>query len=201
MRGKQKGNKQRRNFISLLQFCKLELGKDDGNVFWMAAYGVLRLQMDALRARELAYRSLQLNPNSAIALAIAGRTELVTGNSEKALELLFRAERLSPREPRGWFITMGMAGAYLRAGRFDEAISACRGTLSQNPRNSTVLRMLAVCLVKQGRQSEAAQVAREVLAFEPQLTLTKLRARSGYIEDVKFRNEYLATLSIAGIPE
>jgi TolB-like protein len=179
----------------------IELGKDDGNVFWMAAYAVLRLQMDALRARELAYRSLQLNPNSAIALAIAGRTELVTGNSEKALELLFRAERLSPREPRGWFITMGMAGAYLRAGRFDEAVSACRRTLSQNPRNSIVLRMLAVCLVKQGRQSEAAQVAREVLAFEPQLTLTKLRARSAYIEDVKFRNEYLAALRIAGIPE
>jgi hypothetical protein len=33
---------------------------DDGDVFWMAAYAVLHLQMDFLRARELACRSLEL---------------------------------------------------------------------------------------------------------------------------------------------
>jgi tetratricopeptide (TPR) repeat protein len=48
----------------------VELGKDDGNVLWMAAFAVWRLTFDARRARELAYRSLRLNPNSAIALAI-----------------------------------------------------------------------------------------------------------------------------------
>jgi hypothetical protein len=37
----------------------IELGKDDGNVFWMAAYAVLNLQLDAPHARELAYRSLE----------------------------------------------------------------------------------------------------------------------------------------------
>jgi TolB-like protein len=66
----------------------IELGKDDGNVFWMAAYAVLRLQMDPARARELAYHSLELNPNSAIALGMAGRAELLSGNTSKALELL-----------------------------------------------------------------------------------------------------------------
>jgi hypothetical protein len=50
----------------------IELGKDDGNVYWMAAYAVLRLQPDVLRARELAYRSLQLNPNSAVAWRLPG---------------------------------------------------------------------------------------------------------------------------------
>jgi TolB-like protein/Flp pilus assembly protein TadD len=178
----------------------IELGKDDGNVFWMAAYAVLHLQMDVPRARELSHRSLQLNPNSAVALATAGRIELHSGNAGKALELLFRAERLSPREPREWLITMGIAAAYLQAGRLDEAISTCRKALDQNPRNTTVLRMLAVSLVKQGRQTEAAQVAREVLAIEPQLTLTKLRARGRYV-DIKFASEFSAALRIAGIPE
>jgi TolB-like protein len=178
----------------------IEFGKDDGNVFWMAAYAVLHLQMDVPRARGLACRSLQLNPNSAVALAIAGRIELHSGNAGKALELLFRAERLNPREPREWLITMGIAAAYLQAGRFDEAISACRRALDQNPRNTMVLRMLAASLVKQGRQSEAAHVAQQVLAIEPQLTLTKLLARGRYVE-VKFANEYAAALRIAGIPE
>jgi TolB-like protein len=178
----------------------IELGKDDGNVFWMAAYAVLHLQMDVPRARELAYRSLQLNPNSAVALATAGRIELHSGNAGKALELLFRAERLSPREPREWLITMGIAAAYLHAGRLDEAISTCKRALDQNPRNTMVLRILAVSLVKQGRQAEAAQVAREVLAIEPQLTLTKLRARGRYA-DIRFASELSAALRIAGIPE
>jgi tetratricopeptide (TPR) repeat protein len=108
----------------------IELGKDDGKVFWMAAHAVLPLQKDVPRARELAYRSLQLNPNSAVALATAGRIELHSGNAGKALELLFRAERLNPREPRGWFITGGIAAAHLQAGRYDEAISACRRALN-----------------------------------------------------------------------
>ena len=54
----------------------LEHGKDDGNVLWMAAYAVRRLDQDVQRARELAYRSLALNPNSAIAMAVAGWMEV-----------------------------------------------------------------------------------------------------------------------------
>ena len=152
------------------------------------------------RAKELAYHSLQLNPNSAIALAMAGRTETHTGNATKALELLFRAERLSPREPRGWFITIGIAAAYMNAGRFDEGISACRRALNQNPGNAMVLRMLAASLVIQGQQNEALQVGREVLAIEPQLTLTNLRARGAYV-DKTLANKILAALRVVGIPE
>jgi len=178
----------------------IELGKDDGNVFWMVACAVLHLQMDLARARELAYRSLELNPHSAVALATAGRIEVYALNAGKALELLYRAERLSPREPRGWLITRAIAFAHVHAGRFDEGISVCRRSLNQNPRDTTAVRALAVCLVKQGRQSEAAQVVREVLAMEPQLTLTKLRARAMYL-NAEFWGEYSGALRIAGIPE
>jgi TolB-like protein len=183
-----------------LAWRAIELGKDDGNVFWMAAYAVLRLQKDVGRARELAYRSLELNANSAIALGMAGRAELHSGNTGKALELLFRAERLSPREPRGWFIQGGIAAAYLHEGRYDEANSACRRALSLNPRDTGMLRTLTVCLVKQGRQSEAAEVARKVLDAEPQLTLTRLGVRAMHMMKSHW-NEYSAALRIAGIPE
>jgi hypothetical protein len=63
-----------------------------------------------------------------------------------------------------------------------------------------VLRMLAASLVMQGRQKEALQVGRDVLAIEPQLTLTNLRARGAYV-DKKLANEILAALRIVGIPE
>jgi tetratricopeptide (TPR) repeat protein len=177
----------------------IELSKD-GNVFWMAAYAVLHLQMDPARARELAYGSLELNPNSAVALATAGRIEIHWGNAQRGLELLHHAERLSPREPREWLIAMGIAIAHMQAGRVDEGISACRRSLSRNPRNAMTLRMLAVGLVKQGRQSEAAQVARKVMDIDPQVTLTRMRARAMFV-NAEFWNEFSAALRIAGIPE
>jgi tetratricopeptide (TPR) repeat protein len=54
----------------------VELGKDDPNIFWMAGYAVLRLQMDALRARELVRHSLDINPNSAIASVLPAHCTL-----------------------------------------------------------------------------------------------------------------------------
>ena len=126
----------------------IELGKDDGNVFWMAAYAVFHLQMNPPQAREVAYRSLELNPNSAAALAIAGLIESHWGSADKALELLYRAERLSPRELRGWTVTQAIAAACFRAGRFDESISRCRRALNHSPRNAMTLRLLAAGLAK-----------------------------------------------------
>jgi hypothetical protein len=63
-----------------------------------------------------------------------------------------------------------------------------------------MLRTLAACLVKQGRQSEAAEVARKILEAEPQLTLTKLRPRAMHLMKNHW-NEFSAALRIAGIPE
>jgi predicted TPR repeat methyltransferase len=67
----------------------------------MAAFAVWRLTQDAHGAKELANRSLRLNPNSAIALAITAWVEMQTGHFGKAIELLHRAERLSPRDQGG----------------------------------------------------------------------------------------------------
>ena len=79
----------------------IELGKDDSNVLWMTAFAVRHLAMDAQRAKQLADRSLQLNPNSAIALAIAAWIEVGMGNYAKALELASRAERSKPARSAG----------------------------------------------------------------------------------------------------
>ncbi len=46
----------------------VEFGQGDGNVLWMSAYVVWHLATDTARAKELADRSLAINPNSAMAL-------------------------------------------------------------------------------------------------------------------------------------
>lgn len=177
----------------------VELGKENASIFWMAACAVLRLQMDLPRARELVRHSLELNPNSAMALAVAGGIESHVGNICEALELLARAARLSPRDPRGWFITLETAWAYLVAGQFDEAVAAAKKVLNQHPRSSFARRFIASCLARQGRLAEAAEALREALEIEP-VTLTKLRARLMFLDENVWR-DYAAGLRLAGIPE
>jgi TolB-like protein/Flp pilus assembly protein TadD len=177
----------------------VELGNDDGNVFWMAAYAIFRLAWDAGRAKELARRSLQLNPNSANALAELGRIEAFLGNYDIALELLLRAERLGPRDPRGWFVKTELAFAYYLAGRQDEAASMAERVLNQKPRFGMAFRIIAASSVKRGRQREAEDAVRRALEIEPQLTLTRLRPRVMANESDWL--QYSSDLRRAGLPE
>ena len=175
-----------------------EIGKDDSTVLWRAAYAVRQLAMDAHRANDLAYRSLALNPNSAIAMAIAGRTETTLGNADKRLELLRRAGRLSPRDPKGWFISSGLASAYFMLDQFEMAASSARQTLLHNPRNATAHRLLAGSLVSLGQKDEAAAIVRELLKIHPDLTISSWHARTPLHEKVsqKLRD----ALHLAGLP-
>src|SRR5262249_13623537 len=103
----------------------VELAKNDANVLWMAAYAARQLSMDAQLAKELAYRSLQLNPNSAIASAMTGWIEVALADPVKALEHLRRADQLSPCDPRTWFINTGMGMAYFQTSRGAKPTFCC----------------------------------------------------------------------------
>jgi tetratricopeptide (TPR) repeat protein len=177
-----------------------ELGKDDGEVLWRAANATWHLAMDAQRASELIYRALQINPNSSIALTIAGWIELPLGNPEKALELLQRAQRLSPRDPRGWTIAGGMAYAEYQRGNFVEAVGWAEKALTENPRFAGALWFLAASLGRLGQIQKAAAIVAEVLKIEPTLTISGLRARTMFTrEDIWL--PLAQDLRVAGMPE
>ena len=178
----------------------VEFGKDDGEVLWRAAYAIWHVGMDAQRSTELIYRALQVNPNSSIALTIAGWIEVSSGNPAKALELLHRAQRLSPRDPRGWSITGGMSFAHYQQGEFEEAVAWAQKALTDNPRFAGALWFLAAALGKLGEKEKAAAAMVEVLKIEPQLTLSALRARTLHTrEDVWLKTA--EGLRLAGMPE
>jgi TolB-like protein/Flp pilus assembly protein TadD len=178
----------------------VELGKNDANVLWMAGFAVRVLGADPQRARELLNRSLQINPNSAIALATAAWNEVMLGNPARAFELLQRAERLSPRDPRAWYMASAAAFAHFVAGQFEEAVRCAERALAHNPRFTRTLRVLAASLARLGRMDSAAQVMREVLKIEPHLTLTKLRWRLRHMDE-SVLNQFSAALRLAGLPE
>jgi TolB-like protein/Tfp pilus assembly protein PilF len=178
----------------------VEIAKDDSNVLWMAAFGVWCLAQDGFRARDLAYRSLRLNPNSPMALTIAGWVESILANHDKAFELIGRAQRLSPRDPREWFMSTAMAGALMHNRQFQEALPWAENALAQNPRNSIARRILASCLASLGQIDKAREIMREVLKIEPDLTISTLRGRLTHMEESVWKT-FSNGLRCAGLPE
>jgi TolB-like protein len=178
----------------------VDLARDDANVLWMAASAIRVLGKDPSRAGELSRLSLQLNPNSVMALTAAGWNEASFGNPAEALKLLDRAERISPRDPRAWFMASARAHAHLQAEQYSEAASWARKALARNPRSTRALRILAMSLGRLGELDKAAEVIREVLAIEPDLTISKMRARLNFWSEAAWKKPAEA-LRLAGLPE
>jgi tetratricopeptide (TPR) repeat protein len=178
----------------------VELAKNDANVLWMAAYAARQLSMDAQLAKELAYRSLQLNPNSAIALAMTGWIEAILAEPAKALEHLRRADRLSPRDPRTWFINTGMGMAHFISSQYDEAIVWIKKALAQNPRSAVALRLLAASLASLGQIERAREAMRDLRKIEPHLTISSLHARMQMQHESVWK-KFSGALRLAGLPE
>jgi tetratricopeptide (TPR) repeat protein len=112
-----------------------------------------------------------------------------------------RAERLSPRDPRGWLFATGMGMALFFLDRFDEAAYWAEKALVDNPRCTIALRTLAGSLAKMGQREKAAIVVQTMLKVEPQLTLSIWRARLKWLDETPWGNRYVEALRLAGLPE
>jgi tetratricopeptide (TPR) repeat protein len=178
----------------------VEQGRDDGEVLWRAANAIWHLSMDAQRPLDLIYRALQINPNSSIALTIAGWMELAFGEPDKALEHLQRAQRLSPRDPRAWTIAGGMAYAEYQRGNFEQTILLAQKALRDNPRFGAALWFLAAAFGRLGQKDKATGIIRAVLTVEPSLTISGLRSRTMYTKEEIWR-PIAEDLKAAGMPE
>ena len=82
------------------------------------------------------------------------------GNAPTAFDLLQRAERLSPRDPRAWYIASARALAHFAAGQFEDAVVCAKRALAQNPRFTRTLRVLAASQSKLGRNEAASRRCR-----------------------------------------
>jgi TolB-like protein/tetratricopeptide (TPR) repeat protein len=179
----------------------IELAPNDAQVLWMAAFAIWNMSPDRRDAApELFARSLLTNPNSVMALTLGGWIEIMRGNQNAGRTMIERAQRLSPRDPRGWFASGAMAIAAIADEKYPEAIRWAEKALTQNRRFAVALRVLVVALVKLGQNDRAATIARELLDVEPELTI------SGFFKRIPFPRDALAAtyakaLRAAGVPE
>jgi tetratricopeptide (TPR) repeat protein len=93
-----------------------------------------------------------------------------------------------------------MAIAAVIEENYPEAITWAEKALVQNRRFAVALRVLAVALVKVGQRDRAAEVVQELLAIEPELTISGFLTRIPVPLESMART-YTEALRAAGLPE
>jgi tetratricopeptide (TPR) repeat protein len=166
----------------------------------MAAFAIWNMAGEREPAQELFDRSLAVNPNSAMALTLAGWVEVMRGNQSAGRAMLERALRLNPRDPRGWIVSGAMAIAAVNDEDYPQAIHWAEKALAQNRRFAVALRVLTVSLVKAGARDRGAQVAQDLLKVEPDFTISGFLARIPFPVE-SMAHTYAEALKAAGVPE
>jgi TolB-like protein/Flp pilus assembly protein TadD len=183
-----------------LAWRAVELAPNDAQVLWMAAFAVWNMaQSGRERARELFSRSLLVNPNSAMALTLAGWIETMCGNQRTGREMVERAQRINPRDPRGWLMSGVMAIAAVIDENYAEALRWAEQALAQNQRFAVALRVVAVAFVKLGQLDRAREAVKQLLEIEPKLTISGFFARIP-VPLESMAKTYADALKEAGLP-
>jgi TolB-like protein/Flp pilus assembly protein TadD len=147
------------------------------------------------------HRAIGLNPNFALALAMAGAALAWSGQPDPALELLERAQRMSPRDQfRAGF--MHFAGiAHFVAERYAEGAACEVEALRARANWPPSLRCLAACLACLGQLDEARAAVSELLKLRPEYSIK--RAAHGYAVLTRpgDQERLVAALRQAGLPE
>jgi tetratricopeptide (TPR) repeat protein len=183
-----------------LAWGAVERAPGDAQVLFMAAFAVWNMsETERDRARDLFGRALLVNPNSALALTLAGWIETMCGRAEAGRAMVERALQLNPRDPRGWLMSGVMAVAAVSEADYPEAIRWAERALAQNRRFAVALRALAVAHVGLGQPERARQAVAELLAIEPGLTVSGFLARIPF-PVAALGQRYAAALAEAGLP-
>ena len=90
-----------------------------------------------------------------------------------------------------------MSVAFIGLGRFDEAVSAAKKAIRQNPLFPFAYRCLASALAHLGREAEAREAVAGLLELEPDFRISERVARG----DVSGLQLYIDGLRKAGLPE
>ncbi|MBI3799533.1 MAG: tetratricopeptide repeat protein [Deltaproteobacteria bacterium] len=97
------------------------------------------------------------------------------GRPQEAIRWVEQAMRLNPRYPAWYSTSLGFA--YLLMGRYEEAITILKTTLSRIPHYPPAYGNLAVCYAELGREAEARAAAAELLRLSPYFSLEAVRQR------------------------
>jgi adenylate cyclase len=118
-------------------------------------------------------RALALDPNSAfVYLMLAESSGELDGPPEQQLAYVQKALHLDPLHPENYWSEQGWA--YLRMGRYTQAVDA----LKQSEQGNPFVHVWLVCAYSElGREEDARKEAAQVLRVSPSFSLEEMRKR------------------------
>jgi adenylate cyclase len=175
----------------------LALDDSDPRVY-AALTNLYIMQRQYEKAIAAAERQLELNPSGAQAYRSMGLTLYFADRAIEAIPFIEQAIRLDPYPSAITFRHLG--GCYRSVGRYEEAITAYRKALKENPDDIFTHIGLASVYAKLGREEEARAEAKEVIRIHPKFSLADY-AKSLHSNDQSKMDDYIECLRKAGLPE
>jgi tetratricopeptide (TPR) repeat protein len=189
--------------LDVLSNRAVAVSRDDQRAWQLRAVALVwqgRLEA-ALEANGEAAR---LDPKSAGAIVQRAALKIAMGQSAETLELIDKAIALDPKVA-GALNTLGVrCDAFLRLGRYDDAIAACSQAEAQNDSWEVHL-LLVAAFAQKGEAARAADEKTMLLKLRPGYTIAEFKALNQKINNPIYLQQtethLFAGLRKAGIPE
>ena len=145
-------------------------------------------------------RALSINPNLPMAWVFSGAAHGYAGRHAEAIRRIERYRRLSPMDPHAFLFETGLMTPHILRGELAEAVRIGEAVIAMQPRLTAAWKPYAVALALLGREEEAREAGRRLLALEPGFTVAGFLATTPYIrpQDLEILAEGLTR---AGLPK
>jgi TolB-like protein/DNA-binding winged helix-turn-helix (wHTH) protein/Tfp pilus assembly protein PilF len=162
----------------------------------------VRAQIELFRGRHdeaaaAATTAIELDPNYADAYALLAWILHYAGRHDLAEQALDEALKRNPRSSASYREIAGEIAFATR--RYHEAAQQFEAALDRNPAHTRARLWLAVTLARLGREDEAAWEAQELLALNPEFSLSRLLLAFP-LKDPRQRDALLEALASLGLP-
>lgn len=143
-------------------------------------------------------KAIALSPNNPDPYAVLAISTYYSGDFPETIALVKKAMRLYPHHPTWYFTRIGTA--YMMLGQYDDAISALKTRLADNPSRLGSMVDLATAYSMAGQMEQAEALVSQILKAEPDASL-KRAARSHRFKNRADLKRILDALHKAGLPE
>lgn len=173
----------------------------DDPIALAAAGSAMSICGDQERATIFIERALALDPNNAWAWARLGWIAIYRDDAIRATERLQRAMTLSPRDPLGFYMRLGVATSMALTGSLSQAIAIAREVIASHPHIIISYRYLAAWSAMSGDLETARWAAQKLLAAQPGFTIAQYRSLPFFQHLPKWADQVADALRLAGLPE
>jgi adenylate cyclase len=157
-------------------------------------YLLMRKYEEAIAAGQ---RSVELDPNGAMARGLLGMTLSFADRPDEAIGQFNHAIRLNPFAPYWYFYRLGQS--YMQKGEYEEALTAYKKALQRAPDAFSTHAHLAVLYVLLNRQEEAGAAANKVLELFPNFSVERI-AKMLPFKNQAFHKLFVDAMRKAGLP-